>query len=472
MTDLNRVNISVNSVEDLNLDNFVDDKNHNKFLNATVELNGKHYKVTAFNNGKIDVVRDRQSFGSKLKGLFQHHASHTTTATAIRDRVLSLVSKVAVHNHTLSNLNKLFVQQYGQNAENKTLEVAHYGFSPNREKAVITEREFNSNDANYEKGNKIHLNTIDSYNTCLGITWVGVQANTIHLYLNDIKNGTLDAAQPAAPLHSTDSEGKTIETADKKLSKERLEAWKDHLQENASKLDIIGKLSKYMTSNKKVGDIQKKSGWEYEFAKNPDKALKKFIQKNIPLTDKPTKGDLKRLTNLFKEYIRVYNQADGEERTKNLEKFMKDNFRQGNAVRGMDDDLYYPHDIQRGCGTDEDESPVSKLEDLFNDVLRTAFFRQTSKMGLDFFRKRNVPILFQWADYRGVSLDKTKFGNGIGNIQNKWWLGNPSKFADGQKGESITYSEARHLKKIAKAEKAGEIPTQLKAKLSTGIDKN
>ncbi|MDY6415425.1 MAG: hypothetical protein SPK83_01135, partial [Succinivibrio dextrinosolvens] len=210
MTDLNRVNISVNSIEDLNLDNFVDDKNHNKFLNATVELNGKHYKVTAFNNGKIDVVRDRQSFGSKLKGLFQHHASHTTTATAIRDRVLSLVSKVAVHNHTLSNLNKLFVQQYGQNAENKTLEVAHYGFSPNREKAVITEREFNSNDANYEKGNKIHLNTIDSYNTCLGITWVGVQADTIHLYLNDIKNGTLDAAQPAAPLHSTDSEGKTI----------------------------------------------------------------------------------------------------------------------------------------------------------------------------------------------------------------------------------------------------------------------
>ncbi len=472
MTDLNRVNVKVDTIDNLQLNNFIDEKNQNNFLNATVEVNGKHYKVTALNNGHIDVVRDRQSFGSKLKGLFEHHASHTTTANAIRNKVLSLVSKISVHNHTLSNLNKLFVAEYGNNAENKTLEVAHYGFTPNREKSQIAEREFNSNDANYNKGNKIHFNTIDSYNKCLGISWDSVNAETFHILHNDIKDGGLEVMQPAAPLHSTDSEGKTIETADKKLSKERLEAWKDHLQENASKLDIIGKLSKYMTSNKKVGDIQKKSGWEYEFAKNPDKALKKFIQKNIPQSDKPTKGDLKRLTNLFKEYIRVYNQADGEERTKNLEKFMKDNFRQGIAVRGMDDDLYYPHDIQRGCGTDEDESPVSKLEDLFNDVLRTAFFRQTSKIGLDFFRKRNVPILFQWADYRGVSLDKTKFGNGIGNIQNKWWLGNPSKFADGLKGESITYSEARHLKKIAKAEKTGELPSQLKTKLSTGLGNN
>lgn len=471
MSDLNRVNVKVDTIDNLQLNNFIDEKNQNNFLNATVEVNGKHYKVTALNNGHIDVVRDRQSFGSKLKGLFERHASHTTTANAIRNKVLSLVSKISVHNHTLSNLNKLFVAEYGNNAENKTLEVAHYGFSPNREKSQIAEREFNSNDANYNKGNKIHFNTIDSYNMCLGISWDSVNAETFHILHNDIKDGGLEVMQPGAPLHNLDENGKTVETADKKLTAERLEAWKTHLQENASKLDIIGNLSNHMSSNKKAENINKKSGWAYEFAKNPDKALKKFIQKNISFASKLAKGDLGRLTNLFKEYIRVYNQAEGEERTQNLKQFMKDHFHQGKMVRGNDGELYYPHDLQRGCGEDEDNS-ITRLEDLFNDVLRTAFFRQTSKIGLDFFRKRNVPILFQWSDYRGVTHEKNQEKEGIGNIKNKWWLKNPSKFAEGQTGESITYSEARHLLKISKAEKTGELPSQLKTKLSTGLGNN
>ena len=116
MSDLNRVNVKVDTIDNLQLNNFIDEKNQNNFLNATVEVNGKHYKVTALNNVHIDVVRDRQSFGSKLKGLFERHASHTTTANAIRNKVLSLVSKISVHNHTLSNLNKLFVAEYGNNA--------------------------------------------------------------------------------------------------------------------------------------------------------------------------------------------------------------------------------------------------------------------------------------------------------------------------------------------------------------------
>ena len=282
MSDLNRVSVKVNSIENLELNDFVNDKDAKHFKNATVELNGKKYRVSALGSGKIDVVRDRNSFASKFKGMFEHHSSHTNTANAIRDKIISLVSKIRLHNNTLENLNGLFVKEFGENAENKTLEVAHYGFSGNRGKAYKAEFDFNSADANYNKNNKIHFNTIDDYNQYLGIRWDTVSADTIHLINKDIKNGTLDALPPPEGLHRTDDQGKNIETRDKKYNAERLEAWKAHLQENASKLDIVTKLFNYMSSTKKLNELEKKSGWEYDFAKNPDKALKKFIQKNIP----------------------------------------------------------------------------------------------------------------------------------------------------------------------------------------------
>ncbi len=78
-----------------------------------------------------------------------------------------------------------------------------------------------------------------------------------------------------------------------------------------------------------------------------------------------------------------------------------------------------------------------------------------------------MPIIFQWSDWNGVTKN-TSSSQAMGDLKNKWWLKDPSKFAKGQTGESITYSEARHLIKLNRMEQKGELEQKLNVKLSTG----
>ena len=80
----------------------------------------------------------------------------------------------------------------------------------------------------------------------------------------------------------------------------------------------------------------------------------------------------------------------------------------------------------------------------FKEVVFTAFFRQTSKLGLEFFRQRGVPILFQWSDYQCRSLLN---GSGDREIHDKWWHNGYGGNTRGKQG-SITYSEMRHVGRL------------------------
>lgn len=462
MTD--KIRINAEFVGDITLNQFKSEQNNAELKNGKVFLDGKQYSVK-FLNGNVDVTRDRVTVGEKLKGLFEKHYRHTQTANSIRENILKDIRGEKIKKNTLININKLFVSEFGENATNKTLEIAHYGFSPNRTHAMASETRFNSDDTNFGNNNKVHLNTIDTYNTLVGITWQGVNGRTVGKYLDEIRNKNLQIEPRNPPLHEPIVNGKKMETLPDKFTDERLEAWKTHLEENAEKLDIAKKIFSYMSNKKKVEDIEKKSGWEYEFAKNPDKALKKFIQKNIPRTDVLAPGDFNRLTTLFKEYITIYNTSQGDERSRLINDFYKKNFG-GRFEKAPNGENYAQVDLNRGCGK-TDGPNYSRLEDLFDNVLRTAFFRQTSKLGLDFFRKRNVPILFQWSSWNGQTKSD-KRDTALGDINNKWWLQDPSKFKNGQTGETITFSEARHLIKLSKAEQSGEQEKKLKTKLSTG----
>ena len=82
-----------------------------------------------------------------------------------------------------------------------------------------------------------------------------------------------------------------------------------------------------------------------------------------------------------------------------------------------------------------------KLFNLFSNVVSVAFFRETSKIGLDFFRRRGTPVMFQFSDYSGRSY--------VGREQE---LFQPEGWRDGEDaqgfrengGSSITSSEMRH----------------------------
>lgn len=90
-----------------------------------------------------------------------------------------------------------------------------------------------------------------------------------------------------------------------------------------------------------------------------------------------------------------------------------------------------------------------RLFNLFRNVLSYAFFRQTSKLGLEFFRNKGTPVMFQFADYAGKSY--------LGREDD---LRRPEAWRNGEDtdefrqtgGSPITNSEMRRAMKINSAD--------------------
>lgn len=73
-------------------------------------------------------------------------------------------------------------------------------------------------------------------------------------------------------------------------------------------------------------------------------------------------------------------------------------------------------------------------------------FRQTSKMGLEFFKEQGIPVLFQYADNTGKSMEG-RFCAEVKGEASKRSLDDIRRSG----GSPITYSEMRRAAKISKA---------------------
>lgn len=78
-------------------------------------------------------------------------------------------------------------------------------------------------------------------------------------------------------------------------------------------------------------------------------------------------------------------------------------------------------------------------------VMRNMFFRQTSKLGLEFFKQEGTPVMFQWSNHEGVSLE-----NSEKTITNTWWKDDRDSVHN-HYGATITFSEMRHVMKMQTA---------------------
>ena len=86
---------------------------------------------------------------------------------------------------------------------------------------------------------------------------------------------------------------------------------------------------------------------------------------------------------------------------------------------------------------------LEKLESyvLFSDILMYATFRQTSKIGLDFFKSQGKPILFHTSDRKSMDFGDMAWIKG----ENHWKSGQlDPKYG----GSEITHSEIRHATKL------------------------
>ena len=84
---------------------------------------------------------------------------------------------------------------------------------------------------------------------------------------------------------------------------------------------------------------------------------------------------------------------------------------------------------------------------IFDNAATTAFWRQTSKLGLDFFKARGETVVFEWTKFDGAKTDGTE-------LADKWWK-RPDADVRDHAGVAVTNSEMRHLQGAKYAAKPG-----------------
>ncbi|MBP3848859.1 MAG: hypothetical protein J6D22_03830, partial [Pyramidobacter sp.] len=343
-----------------------------------------------------------------------------------------------------------------ENEDKKIIEVADYGLKPNRELVKDSKLVKNINaemlDEDEDQPRKINFNKIDGYNTVIGIVPKSLDIRTLPGTLKKIANGTLEISKAV-------SNGS-------QYGLNRVQEWKNFLArpEVLEKINIPAKLYKYLHLEPGHAPA-KKSGWEASFAADKDLALKQFVLKNLPYSQKDVSEEsIDLVVGKIKEYVEIFHMEDSPEKTQKLDDF----FKKENWF-GPEDQIELDKDIaERGEDAGKAKFNSRPLEtrnlyNLFTNIFVFSTFRQTSKLGLDFFREQGVPVMFQYSDYNGKSL-KGREGEIRG--ENFWKNGYQVVKNKGVGGSAITHSELRHVFRLI--DKSAQDGTTFNVKFAEG----
>ena len=370
-------------------------ENENGSLSGKIKIGYKSYTVSVSDTGEVNVNRKLGFFGR----IFIRN-SHTAPAIRLENKIAELLktNEYAMVRNANTQLKNIISNSGGK----KDIEVANYGLKDNR--IALVSSGINVDAAKKNKNvDSVSFNTIDTYNAMIGIKGANLMSDKYEKTMNAIVSGI--------KIKDADDDG---------YDKAQVKKWNEFLArpENMAKINIPKKLYNYMHQDPNAVDGNTKTtGWKAAFRKNPDEALKQFVLKNIPyghgrLSDDETQF----LAGKLKEFVEIFN----SERHNSLQSFYKS----GNWKLSGSEKT--PHD----------------LRELFENVLVYSTFRQTSKLGINFFREQKVPVMFQFSDNKGNSLE----GEGNAKIIGESFWKNSESSDHG--GSSITNSELRHINRI------------------------
>ena len=300
-----------------------------------------------------------------------------------------------------SKTDAVLAKRFGADAGSR--EIVLYGFSDVRDMVVDKLAQHN-----------VNFTSIDYYNAQFGIKPDTLSFDSLPGIIDGINNGTL----------------KLIGNDDSIVSREKLERWGEFMHNNARKLDIFSRIRQYKTAAENPKRFKNETGWVGEAArKGIDRMMESLVRKNIPGDEHRIYGSYK-LTNkditAISYFFQKMAELDGKASKEDREKLMLD----GLAYAGYSEvELDFRDGLLR----------------LATIVMRNMFFRQTSKLGLEFCKQEGTPVMFQWSNHEGVSLegsDKT--------IKNTWWK-NDRDSVHNHYGATITFSEMRHVMRMQAA---------------------
>ena len=169
--------------------------------------------------------------------------------------------------------------------------------------------------------------------------------------------------------------------------------------------------------------------------------MEKFVMKNLGFGDDLVAGDVEKVAALLKDYVLTVGSKESyEDKKAAVQEFMSGHFNERKV---------HPADADRRAA-----GASANLYKMFQNVLNSAFFRQTSKIGLDFFRQENTPVMFQISNHEGKT-DTSKIHkdslhiDAIGDASDKWWNNiSTDEYDPNLYTAPITHSELRHVAKV------------------------
>ena len=384
----------VNEVKDLNINAFVDTQTL-KLKSGKIKVGTTDYNVS-FADGKVTVGRR-----ITLLNIFRKNES-AAILKKLTNAVTTSSSDLMIKNNVARAMRKSVIPR-------GTSQVVLYGMGEVRDsmrQALIAHQRANPND---NPGMKI--TTIDTYNASIGIEPETLK-NLPETFMK-IMDGTIDEGV------------KVAEFADY-TTPEMREAWKTFLKDHMDHLDFLKDLGESIRNVDKKTVAKGKEGSWLAMAKKhgADATLKSFLYKNMSPDERSgaeRSGDMAKYVKCLKELALLASRGGTGLTPAKYDEVISKNFP---STAKWDAGYYAARD--------------------FKAILVNAFFRRTSKMGLEFLREQGVPVVFQWSNRNGRTLDNKA---GKADINEKWWK--PGENTE-KKWGTITYSEMRHVTRLNK----------------------
>ena len=406
-----------------------------KMQDGRIQLNGKIYEVKFLEGGTAEVRRNYQGFFASFRNKYCH--KDTKHALALEAKVNEVLKQSGTKEFKMISGTHQKLLELLKSSDNAAIEVGNYGFESNRKIIDDSGLVQAMNDKLKASGRAIKFNQIDTYNALIGINPETIDVRNLPEMITSIADGTLETRIPAKDKANFDKQG--------------VDDWKAFLKkpENVAKIDILGKLHRYMHLQE-GHKATKETGWEASFARDKNAAMRSFVLKNIPYDAKDTSSEtIDLLAERLKTYVEICAIQDKDERDKKLGEF----FAKSNWLTAEEQEKFDKMASQRGRGAAEEvlerrTLDERKLFNLFRNVVSYAFFRETSKIGLDFFRSKGTPVMFQFSDYAGNSYRRRT--NELFQPE-AWREGENSAGFREKGGSAITSSEMRHAIRMGEA---------------------
>jgi hypothetical protein len=438
-------NVTIAASKDLRsidvVDQFRDDNKN--FKDGLISMNGKAYRVSFFKEGDQSFFKVEREYRGLFAGYRNKHSSKNTVHARELAQRLKTILGSKEYALVRSNYDKLM--SIAKSSGNKTrVEVADYGFRDNRDivKNQGVVEAVNRKLQQQGSDKSIWLNKIDTYNTLSRITVESLNMRNYGKTMELLHNKGLKFDK------------NLYEQLRHTVGDAQLKAYFKFIcdPKNVEKIDIPRKIWSYMHQNGEPDPSEKQTGWKADFRRNPDQALRNFVIKNLSRGAYKSDEFVAKVTERFKEFLEISNTKDPAERKSRMDEFLKpenwltekqiNDYKQKVMNYADDHDLSYDQALER-YGRKHDILYESALYVGMQNVLTVSTFRQTSKLGLDFFHKQKVPVLFQYADYSQKDLK----GEGMQHIKNEnhWKQG---RIDENTVGSPITHSELRRAQRM------------------------